>query len=94
MEFSVADAKNKLPELIKAALAFTIVPKQEVIWAFFGPSDSLVPDCSIAVVLNPLSMLVATGLLIAGRFSQSPVRLRWRNLMAALRISPITSDRT
>jgi hypothetical protein len=84
--------RRRFDLLAVATLAFAIIPKQEIIWTRFGASDSLAPDVSIAVILNPLALLVATGLLVAGGYARSlALRARWRKLLAVFRLAPARS---
>jgi len=49
--------------VIVALLAFVLVPKKEILIPFAGTTDSGFADVSVAIILNPLCMLLAAVLL-------------------------------
>jgi len=48
---------------ITALLALALIPKREILLGFLGNGSSGAPDASIAIILNPLCILTAMGLL-------------------------------
>ena len=62
--FILIRQRRKGDLLVTAFLAFTLIPKKELIFRCFGPTDALVPDVSAAIILNPLSMLTALLVLV------------------------------
>ncbi len=69
--------------IILCCLAFVMVPKREVLLTYLGPTDSGTADISVAVLINPLLMVVAMVLLMMDGFQPGVWRhigLRFRRL--------------
>jgi hypothetical protein len=74
-----------------AILAVAVLPKQEVLMPYFGMSDSFTYDCSIAVILNPLCLLLAIALTVWPAYTEAwrqDLPQRWRKFGAVFRLSP------
>ena len=68
---------------ILCCLAFVMVPKREVLLTYLGRTDSGAADISVAVLINPLLMVVAMVLLMMDGFQPGVWRhigLRFRRL--------------
>jgi len=51
-------------------LAFTLIPKKEMLLPFAGVTDGGAKDVSVAILLNPLAMLTVIALLVRDSFRQ------------------------
>ncbi len=74
--------------VVTCLLAFCVVPKREYLLHFMGVSDSGKFDASVGVILNPLCMLIALGILLwSGWRASGPLRLQqqFRKFLAFFR---------
>ena len=63
--------RRRFDRAVVALLAFAVIPKQEVLLPYFGISDSTAADCSIAVILNPICLLLAMALLVGAAYHEA-----------------------
>jgi len=64
------------------ALAFCLIPKKEVFLTFMGITDSIHADASIGIILNPLCVLLAMGLLVRSGYRKGTATYSRRHLVA------------
>lgn len=57
--FCLMKGQRRNDLLIVFLLAFTLIPKREILLPYIGPTDSGYADVSIAILLNPICMMAA-----------------------------------
>jgi len=69
MTFILLPTQRRHDLWITALLAFVLVPKKEILLPFLGPTDSGgTNDVAVGILINPLCILIAMGLLIRDGF--------------------------
>jgi hypothetical protein len=60
--------------LVTGLLAFALVPKKELFLTFLGPTDSIVNDISVGILINPPCLLAAIVLLVWDGMGKHPLQ--------------------